>query len=98
VNHPVTRLVLITPLARIALKPDDLDTFLSLLFSPFVAIASLTTLIVGFNAFVALAASAGTPSARERIDEAIVYGTARAFVAALAPALFLLASTIDVYT
>jgi len=85
-------------LARVALKRDDLETFIALLFSPFVAIASLTTLIVGFNAFVALAVAAGTPSVRERIEEAIVYGTARAFVVSLPPALFLLASTIDVYT
>lgn len=86
------------PLARIELTPDELDTYISLLFSPFLAIASLATFIVGLNAFVALAVGAGTAGVRERIDEAMLYGTARAFVVAVAPAGFLLSSTIEVFT
>lgn len=88
---------LIAPMARVALKPDELNTLISLLLSPFLLIASLTTFIVGMTAFVALATGAGKPGVRDRIDEAIAYGTARAFVVAIVPAVFLLASTITVY-
>jgi hypothetical protein len=85
-------------LTQDTLTPDDLVTFIDLLFSPFLAIGSLTTFIVGFNAFVALAATAGPSSVYQRIEEAIVFGTARAFVVSMPPALFLLESTIDSYT
>ena len=90
--------LLIPPLARAALDRHELDTFISLLFSPFLAIGSLTTFVVGFNSFVALATGAGAPGVLQRIEEAIGYGTARAFVVAIAPAGFLLYCTIRAYT
>jgi hypothetical protein len=90
-------LATITPVAKIALNSDQLNTLISLLFSPFLAIASLTTFTVGFAAFAALAANAGKLGVPTRIDDAIAYGTARAFVVAVVPAIFLLASTISVY-
>jgi hypothetical protein len=84
-------------LAELALDPDQLNTFIGLLFSPFVAMASLTTFIVGLSALLALATAEDAPSARERIEGAIAYGTVRAFVASILPAGLLIASAIGAY-
>jgi len=88
----------LTPFADLALTPDQLDTFISLLFSPFVAMASLTTFVVGLSAVVALVTAEGAASARDRVERAIAFGTARAFVVSILPAGLLIASAIDVYT
>jgi hypothetical protein len=85
-------------LGAVELTQDQLNTFLGLVFSPFVAIGSLTTFIVGMNAFIALAVSAGLGDVPARIDQAMAYGTARAFVVSLPPAAFLLFTTLKVYT
>lgn len=91
----------LVPLAELALDPDQLDTFISLLFSPFVAMASLTTFVVGLSALLALATTEDgedSASARERLEAAIAYGTARAFVVSILPAGLLIASAIGAYT
>jgi hypothetical protein len=88
----------LTLLADLALSPEQLDTFISLLFSPFVAIASLTTFVVGLSAVVALATAEDAASARDRVEQAIAYGTARAFVVSILPAGLLIASAIGAYT
>jgi hypothetical protein len=96
--HPLaTAIVSTLPIADGTLTRESLNTFVSLLLSPFAAIASLTTFVVGFNAFVAWL-SHPRGRAHAGIERAIAYGTARAFGPALIPAGFLLASTIRVYT
>ena len=86
------------PLADGSLSPDELNTLIGLLFSPFLVIASLTTFVVGWSALLALHSWDGASDLRERIEGAMAFGTVRAFLASVPPAAFLLYSTIRVYT
>ena len=81
-----------------SLGPNELNTLISLLFSPFLAIASLTTFVVGWSALLAFYYWRRSPYVREGIEGAMAFGTARAFVGSISPAVFLLISTIKVYT
>lgn len=86
------------PLANGSLSPDELNTFIGLLFSPFLVIASLTTFVVGWSALLALYSWDGASDLRERIEGSMAFGTVRAFLVSIPPAAFLLFSTIKVYT
>jgi hypothetical protein len=83
---------------RVTLSPEELDTLISLLFSPLMAMASLTTFIVGLNAFAVMVRLAGQAGVEQRMAAAINYGIARAFVVSLFPGVLLIWSTIEVYT
>jgi hypothetical protein len=80
-----------------SLKAGELDTLISLLASPFLVIASLTTFVIGLGAFLAFYRWRKSPYLRERIDDAVAFGTARAFVISIPPAVFVVYSTIEAY-
>jgi hypothetical protein len=78
--------------------PGDLDTFISLMFSPLMAMASLTTFVVGLSAFASMVASAGRPDVVDRMAADVSYGVALAFPLSIWPAGILLVSTLRAYT
>jgi hypothetical protein len=86
------------PFADGSLGPDELNTLIDLFFSPFLVIASLTTFVVGWSACVAAYLWREASDVRERVEDAIAFGTVRAFVVSIPPAVFLLTSVIEVYT
>jgi hypothetical protein len=86
------------PFADVSLEAEELNTLIGLFASPFLVIASLTTFVVGWSACVAAFRSWETPYMRERVEDAIAFGTVRAFVVSIPPAVLLVISVIEVYT
>jgi hypothetical protein len=97
-RYPMLALLSAAPFADGSLTPDELSTLIDLVFSPFLVIASLTTFVVGWSAWLAFYQWRGTQYVRDRIENTIAFATVRAFVVSIPPAIFLLFSTIDVYT